>query len=230
MTDATLALAVTDFVPVALSALALWRVRGLVAARRPVLRPALTAGVVLVVSAGVGKASGKVVLAVADVDVVLLNQGLFPLLAPGFLLLAVATSRALAGRGARPVALSWAVAGPVWAVALALALGVSWDVAKTVLIVVASAGNVALFVTLARAAARDGSRAAATLFAASLVVVLALAGMARALEPTVANQWVEQSSNALAQLILVAAVAAWARALAERTAPEGAALGEAAAS
>jgi hypothetical protein len=227
VTDATLALAITDFVPVLLSAIALWRVRVLVAQRRPVLRPALTAGVVLVVTAGVVKASGKVVLAVSGIDVVVMNQGLFPLLAPGMLLAAVATSLALAGRGDRPVLIAWSVAGATWAVAAAVAATASWDAAKAVLIVIASAGNVALFVLLARAAARDGSRAAATLFAASLTVVLALAGMARTLEPTIANQWVEQSSNALAQAILVGAVATWSRALARRTATATDAIGEA---
>lgn len=214
MTEATVALALTDYVPVALSTLALAWVAGIVGDRAPERRAALVAGVVLIGVGGLAKATGKLVLAVSGRDVVVLNEGLFPLLAPGMLVVALGVGAVLAGRSRpSPRALVGTVVA-LWAGAAALTAATSWVVTKPALIVVTSAANVALLVLLARASAREGSRAGAALFLASLVGVLALAGMSRALEPTIANQWLEQTANALVQGLLVVAVRTWQRALA----------------
>jgi len=209
VTEATPALAVTDYVPVALSALALWRVATLGGARAPERLALLRAGVIIVTAGGVVKATGKLILAMDGRDVVLLNQGLFPLLAPGMLLLALGMSAALAGRD-RPRTASLIPLALILVAASSIAAGVgAWSVAKPALIAITSAANVALLVILARAAVRDGAQASSALFIASLVGVLALAGMSRALEPTIANQWIEQGSNTLVQGLLVAAVGSW---------------------
>lgn len=215
MTEATLALALTDFVPVILSTVALAWIAVRIGAEDPERRGVLVGGVVLVAAGGVAKATGKLILALSGRDVVVLNEGLFPALAPGMLLLALGVAAATTARPAgtarrsvSPLVLG-ALVPVVWAGAALVAVTASWSAAKLLLIVITSVANVALLVLLARAAASDGSRAASVLFIASLLGVLSLAGMSRALEPTIANQWIEQSANALVQALLLLAVRSW---------------------
>lgn len=202
----TTPLAVFDLVPVVLSVVAYAVLAAEVRRRDAAAARIAATGVALIATGGLGKAVWKVIVAVADVDVTWLDDLLFPALAVGFLLL----WGALAGRVGR----GSMAAGLVAIVAVALALTLGNDVAEVVLLTAMVVGSVGVTVHLIRRAGRARDRAAALLLALSLVVTFVLAGLAR-VEQTAAMQWVEEGSNALAQLLLLVAVVRLVRA------PEG---------
>lgn len=132
----------------------------------------------------------------------LLDQALFWLLAPGFLVAAggLATAAAIdrdrttrAGTVGRAAAVATIALGLGL---LALVEGRAWFPA---LLAVATVGNVWVVVVLVRWSLRRDERRAAALFAANLVVVLGLAGAAATIPSTIPAQWVEQTAAALAQ-------------------------------
>lgn len=199
----TVPLAVFDLVPVVLSIVAYGLLAGEVRRRdardaRDVRAAVLAvAGVALIAVGGFGKAVWKVIVATTDTDVVWLDDLLFPALAIGFLLL----WGALAGRVNRGAM----AAGLVAVAAAALALTVGNDPAEILLLTAMVVGSVGVTVHLIRRAGRARDRTAALLLASSLVVTFVLAGLAR-VEQTAAMQWIEEGSNALAQMLLLVAV------------------------
>lgn len=199
----TVPLAVFDLVPVLLSVLAYGLLAGEVRRRDARdsrdARAALGAvlGVALIAVGGLGKAIWKIIVATSDTDVVWLDDLLFPALAVGFLLL----WGALAGRVGRGAT----AAGLVAVVAAVLVLTVGNDLAEILLLTAMVVGSVGVTVHLIRRAGRARDHAAALLLGLSLVVTFVLAGLAR-VEQTAAMQWIEEGSNALAQMLLLVAV------------------------
>ncbi len=202
------ALGVHDLIPVALAAVGLGMVAAAVGRVQPAgYRPA-GLGAVLVVLGGLSKAIAKLIGAIADsAPPQLLDDALFPLLAPGMVLLAAAV---IAGRGTggwAAVIVSRPLLVPlmVWLVAGAVAAFAGSGPPKTLLIGIATLGNIALGVALIWWSRRLGLRAVAVLFGVNLIIVIGLAGMARALEPTTAAQWIEQNVNLVGQLAFLVA-------------------------
>ncbi len=199
-----LALGSHDLIPVIVAAVGLWWVTLALARRRPeAYRPAAL-GTAFVVAGGVAKAGSKLIAASTGSGVpVVLDQSLFPLLAPGMLLLALATSTKLSE--SRMGALVWMVPFAVWPSAAVVGFAVSWSAGKGALIALATVGNVWLAVALVRWASQLGLRTSAALFAVNLVVVIGLAGLARGVDQTTAWQWIEQNTNLAAQIAFLLA-------------------------
>jgi hypothetical protein len=178
--------------------------------------PALAAwaalGVILIVSAGLARASWKLIVATGGSDIAILHGALYVLLAPGFLILGTAIWRTRAGVATttRPRTPPWLLTASTF-VALVLVtvlLGSSGGRFVPLIWLAAATCGVALVSVGLFLLARDRGRSRlAWLFLAYLAITLVLNGLARASVQTESLQWVEQSLNTLNQvLFLVAAL------------------------
>ncbi|MFA1542516.1 hypothetical protein [Actinomadura monticuli] len=201
MSEYPIALAVEDFVPVALTA------AGVALLRHK--HPLVPAAAVLVVAGGFAKATWKLIVALDGPDLRWLHEALFPLLAAGFTLLVFALARELRRPG-HPVALAVPLAA---ALAASAALRDTWPAMVWTIIAVTGAGALLL-----RAAARAGDRLGASLFGLWLAGQYLLGPMAARAEQSISLQWVEQSCNTFAQAAF--AYAAWRLATAANRTPE----------
>lgn len=201
MTDYPIALAVEDFVPVALTA------AGVAMLRHKHRLVPLAA--VLVVAGGFAKATWKLIVALDGPDLQWLHEALFPLLAAGFTLLVFALARELRHSG-HPAALAVPLAA---ALAASAALRDTWPAMVWTIIAVTGAGALLL-----REAVRAGDRATASLFGLWMAGQYLLGPMAARAEQSIPLQWVEQSCNTFAQAAF--AYAAWRLARAATREPE----------
>ncbi|MCF2531542.1 hypothetical protein [Yinghuangia soli] len=214
--DYPLALALEDFVPVALTGTGLAllvghlaRVRSGAAARRWL--PG--AGAALVVLGGSAKAVWKLIVAADGPDLVWLESLLFPCLGTGFALVGLALYEMRRESAGVPPAryTPWAVFGLcVLAITAAALVRATWPV-----LLLTVAASTATAVMLVLRAKRDGDTTAACLFAGWLAGMLILGPLAGRADQTVALQWVEQLCNTATQGLF--ALGAWR--LARRTAP-----------
>lgn len=207
-----------DLLPVIVAAVGLWWVSLAIGRRRPeAFRPAAL-GTAFVVAGGVAKAGSKLIAAGTGAGVpVVLDEALFPLLAPGMILLGAATSTRW--RESQLIALVWAVPGTIWLLAGIVSALVSWSAGKGLLIALATVGNLWLGLALMRWAASVGSRGTAMLFAINLVIVIGLAGLARTVDQTIAWQWIEQNTNLAGQAAFLVAARRLRSAVGWRPAP-----------
>jgi len=202
------ALGIHDLIPVFVAAGGLAAVAAAVRRERQEHFGAAALGAVFIVAGGLSKASAKLIGAVSGgTPPQLLDEALFPLLAPGMLLLAGAVVAALEANGrlrlgaAQPAFIPVAV----WGCAGALALLGGTTAATAVLIGLATLGNVVLAIALITWSRRLGLNYAAVLYGINLAIVLGLAGMARGLEQTTAIEWIEQNVNLIGQLAFLVA-------------------------
>ena len=195
---ATVPLALWDLVPVVLGGLGCWLLADVAGRRVPEVRTAGRVGAVLVFLGGLAKAVWKLVFALTENDLVVLYDALFVLLAPGFVLVALALYAARTGeaRGFRLGA-----AAVLGSYAIAAATG-SVDAVLPLMVVAATATGV-LALLEARSA---GDRTATWLFAAQIALAFALVPLA-APPQTLGKQWAEESINAVAQAAF--ALGAW---------------------
>ena len=204
MADYSLNLALFDFIPVALSALGLWWLAGILAQALPESRRLLQAAVVLVVAGGLSKATWKLIWVLSQTDLVLLSNLLFILIAPGMLLLVFHVGAALRvwagrapGRPARRAALLIVlVAAAALAGAAANPEGRTWFF---ILLGAAALANIAISGLLIRFAWRQREWLTASLFLFSIALILLLSGLAPVAGSSAAAQWLEESLNVLAQ-------------------------------
>lgn len=209
MVDVSVPLALYDFVPVIISAVALGVIARVVATTDSSLGRWASLGVALVVGGGLARASWKLVVAAEGTDLRLLHDGLYVLLAPGFLLLGTCAWRIRSGAAAAqahraPPWLPTAVVIGVLAVLSIVGQGTG-RVVPLLWLATATAGVAALTIGCATIARRRGRPAIGWLFLAYLAITLILNGFARFAVQTEAVQWVEQSLNTLNQLLLLAA-------------------------
>jgi hypothetical protein len=167
-------------------------------------------GTILACTGGVLKASGKLVMAVGGPDLPVLNQGLFPLIAPGFTLMAWALYQIRRTmRSQPPLRQPWVV--PALLIVLfgagALALGLAGGPWRVVLILQSTLANLAVLIMLIAAAWGRKMWLTGALFLTTLVVVLAMSQMARMPIQSIALVWGEQLSQTIAQALF--ALAAW---------------------
>ena len=204
MADYSLNLALFDFIPVALSAVGLWLLAGILAQALPESRRLLQAAVALVVAGGLSKATWKLIWVLSQADLVLLSNLLFILMAPGMLLLVFHVSAALrvwegraVGRPARRAALLIVlVAAAALAGAWANPEGKTWFF---ILLGAAAVANIVINGLLIRFAWLRGEWLTASLFLFSIALILLLSGLAPVAGPSAAAQWLEESLNVLAQ-------------------------------
>lgn len=204
-----LLLAVEDFIPVILSAVALTVLARLCFEAEPAVGRPAAAAAVLIPIGGLTKPVYKTILAVTDGarDVAVLDDVLFWLLAPGFLLLTAAVRWARRVDGGGTGALGRAVpALGIIVVAIAALLAVIGSEAWFYLLLgVATAGNVLAVIELVRWARARGDTAGAWFYSASVAIVFGLAWAAASLDQTIAVQWGEQLASTASQAMFLAA-------------------------
>lgn len=197
-----LALALQNFMPVLLSAAALWNLvrmmerDGSTAARLTQLAAAM------IIVGGAAKAVWKLLMSLSNQDVPLLSGALFPLIAPGFALLALPVLHARR-RGAT-IGIGLIAATIAVSIGIAAAGSSGW---KMPLLTLLTAGMLACGVGLVQRARAAGDSVAALLVALYVAVSFMLSGIAVAGSGTLAMQWTEQMISTLgAAALLWAAV------------------------
>ena len=186
--------ALFNFLPVLLTALALFCIARLVRALAPANAPMALAGAALVVLAGLCKASWKLIVALGGPDLPWLAGALFPLMAPGFTLLTLAVWQAQRNTPARP----WLMALALIGIAYGISALRSWGLAVErgwflPLLALASLANLTLTGLLLRESWRRRAVWLAPLFLANLAMVFALQRIARIEPMTIYLHWLEQS-------------------------------------
>ena len=207
-----MALALFDYLPVALSAAGLWLLAQLLAGALPSSRIWLLAGLGLIVAGGLSKATWKLIWVLARQDLALLDALLFVCVAPGMILLAchaVAAARrwrngaaaAHPGRSGLTIAIAALAAA---AAAASFAPGRAWFF---LLLAAATLANIVLAATLARLSWGWGQGATGGIFLFSLALTLCLGALARISAGSAPLQWLAECLNLLAQGAF--ALAAW---------------------
>lgn len=192
-----LVMAIQNYMPVALSALGLIWIAQMIRTAHAVAGRLAFAGAALIIVAGTLKASWKLVMSLARIDLPLLSQSLFPLIAPGFTFVAWALflSKGMRARNGNTAAV-WLP--PVLAATAALLFSLALAVTRPdrtwvfVLIGVATVANVALASLLIHSALQQRNGLAAGLFALNLVITFALSGIAGMPNKPLEVHWVEQ--------------------------------------
>jgi hypothetical protein len=203
MGDYSLGLALFDYFPVALSALGLCLLAGLLSSALPGSKLPIWSGVVLVVAGGLSKASWKLTWVLTQQDVALLNNLLFILMAPGMILLASYTASASSHwRGAassRPQLRA--------TILIALALGASLALALLqphsrawffTLLAAASLANISISALLIGLSWRAEEKLTALIFLLSVALILSLSGLSRISAGSAPLQWLAEILNTLA--------------------------------
>lgn len=199
----TLPLALFNLIPVACTALGLFFLARLVDGLDPASRDMAWLGGVLVVLAGLAKASWKLILVVTGADLTWLANALFPLMAPGLALVAAALMSAFARSSGR----DWSARARAL-VGLLLLLTATLVLIRTLglgiprgwflpLLGLASLANLTMSLLLIANAWRRGRRGLAALFGVNLAMVFALPPIALVSPTSLALHWLEQGLTAL---------------------------------
>jgi hypothetical protein len=212
MHEYSVSVALFDFLPVLATALALSVLARAITGRFPALAWSAWTGALLVPLGGLCKASWKLIVALRQLEVVWLENLLFVLMAPGFVLMAFSmfhARRALqAGDGPAPLqpALGWLalwLALPLLGALLAAAYAPDSRLWFFWLLGCTTVANIALLVNAAQAAHRGGlGRSVTVYFVLNFAATLALSGLAR-LPPGEATAWTQEAVNLFAQLALL---------------------------
>ncbi len=194
-------LALYNFLPVLLTALALFCIARLVRALALASGPMALSGTALVVLAGLCKALWKLILALGGPDLPWLANALFPLMAPGFTLLALALWHAQRKTSAPP-RLPWLIPLALIGLSYAAAALRSWGLAVErgwflPLMILASLANLTLTALLLRETWRRRALWLAPMFLVNLAMVFALQRIARIEPMTLSLHWLEQSLTVL---------------------------------
>lgn len=200
MEDFTLGLALYDFVPVVLTGIAVLYIARAIKMSGVPSASFAGLGAVLVFTAGLSKAAWKLIATLTNQDIAWLATLLFPLMAPGFALLAAGVWAGQRQRALR-TALFWIV--PFAAIALAFTFAI-YRMSQGVergwfmpIMALASLSNIVLTVLLFRMAWKRGSRAIAILFTINLAMVFALIPIAQMDSHSIAMHWLEQTLTAV---------------------------------
>jgi hypothetical protein len=203
-------LALEDYLTVVFSAIGLILLTRMVLQLDRTLGQMALIGVVLTVVGGVLKATGKLVMAMGGPDIAVMNLGLFPLIAPGFTLVAWSLYHLRRSfRSQPPLPRPWLVPGVLIGIfgAGSLALWLVGGPWRLPLILLGSLANISMLVMLALAAWGRQLRLASVLFVITLVVVVAMAPLPQIKNQTIALVWFEQITQSLAQALF--AFGAW---------------------
>lgn len=210
--DFTLGLALYDFLPVLLTGVAVWFLARLVTAQGVPNGQVAFVGAVLVFVAGLSKAVWKLNVTLNGEDVIWLANLLFPLMAPGFALLATgiwAVERRLRGKAVS----AWVWAAPVLVIVAVYALALvrmadpqierGWFMP---IMGLASVGNLGLTAILIALSIRYGKWGWVVLFVLNVAMVFALIPIAQIEPKSIALHWIEQtiSSGGAAAFALAA--------------------------
>lgn len=199
----TVPLAAFDFVPVILAGFAFVTIARLVAVRNPALGPIAMAGAILATAGGASKATWKLIYAAGGPDIDIMEEALFPLLSAGFALLALSLFQLREEGSAKGSAVG--LVAIIWGTAIGLSF-VGEGAVSGFFISAVTIAEVVFIILLWRWARREGTHIG-WYVGIHLFLVIGLSGMASAVEQTNALQWVEETSNAVTQgLLLLAAL------------------------
>lgn len=204
-----LLLALEDFVPVALNAVALWLLArtSLRLDRRAGMY--VSASLILLAVGGLTKPTYKLILALSDraSDFAILDDLLFWFLAPGFILLTTGLRAAFAAdqQRASAVGLGGLMVATVVIVAAGSILALDSDAWFVLLLAVATLANVLAVAVLMRWSSNKQDRWGVAFYAGSLAIVFGLAWAAASLEQTIPVQWGEQLSSTASQALFLTA-------------------------
>lgn len=203
--DYPLTLAVQNFMPVLLSAVAFGWVAAMLRKEDALAGKLALMSVVLIVTGGALKAGWKLLMSLWVLDVPALSQSLFPLIAPGFALLALALWRAQRQAGQGRILAVAAVVLLIEALALGAAFaGVrQWKIPLLTLLTLAMVAAAVLLIGRARL---GGDRASAALIALYVIASFGLSGIAVMPQRTLAVEWTEQLVSTAGALALTWAV------------------------
>ncbi len=202
----TVALALQDFMPVALSAIGLFYLAELaskMSGGRAVLKWFALAGAWLTMLGGGTKAAWKLNIALSGQNLVWTDQQLFFMLGAGFTLLAWAFITARRAHAGKPItAYGWLI--PLGIIAAhwgtAFYLQNAQPDARTWFFLLLGLTTIANFVlsgTCIRQAFEQKQTLVAVLFILNIVAILALQGLARTGDRSETMQWVQQSFNTI---------------------------------
>ena len=204
MQDYSLALALFDYLPVAMSALGLGLLAQLLSRALPEALGWLLVGAGLVVAGGLSKATWKLIWVLTGQDIEVLDALLFICIAPGMILLACHAAAASwrwrnAAAAVHPGHNSLLLATPLLVaagLAAAFAEGRAWFF---VLLAAGATANIVLALMLVRLSWVWGRRSIGAFFLLSILLTLGLSALARIPEQTAALQWLEETINLVAQ-------------------------------
>ncbi|MEM9954978.1 MAG: hypothetical protein AAF846_25445 [Chloroflexota bacterium] len=200
--DFSVGLAVYDFLPVLLTGIALFYVWRMTQTFAPGQAIFAAIGGTLVVTAGLTKASWKLIVATTGTDIYLLSQLLFPLMAPGFILVMFGVW-GLVRRANDKVVPAWFWVLPLVVICSAF----SWAGYRMFieqiergwfqpLLILVSIGNVALISMLISVSVRNKKWGLAGLFFLNIVMTFALQPIAAMENLSITMHWIEQTLTA----------------------------------
>lgn len=203
-------LALQDYMTVIFSAIGLTLLTRMVFQMDQSLGRMALIGTALTVAGGALKATGKLVMSMGGPDLAVLNLSLFPLIAPGFTLLAWSLYQVRRIFRSKPVmGMPWLA--PLILIGLfgagSLAISVAGGPWRVPLILLSSLGNITLLALLITAAWGRKMWLTGALFLITLVVVLVMSQMAQMPFQSLGMVWFEQLTQSLAQMLF--ALAAW---------------------
>ena len=203
MHDFTLGLALYDFVPVLFTAVAVLFIARMIQQHEPTRAPLAYTGAGLVIAAGLSKALWKLLVTTTGQDIGLLANALFPLMAPGFTLLAFSFWSAMCRRRGNATrhyitVMSLLAIFLVFLIAFIRSWGLEIERGWFMpIMTLASVTNLALTVMLMVAAWRQGRWPLALLFVVNVAMVFALQQIAQIEPMTIALHWLEQTLTAV---------------------------------
>lgn len=209
MEKLTIPLALKGFLPVLLSGLGMFFIARLIARLDRNCGHLASLGFLLITLGGLSKAIWKLVLAATGLDIGVLNNSLFILMTPGFVLMAWAIWKTFHSRPSGT---------PVWVVpVIVIVVGCGGAAISAlskggqrwffILLTVTMVANAAVGILLAWQAWRRGVKLAGGLFIFYLITIFLQVSLTRTPRQTVAPQWVEQLNYILSWSAF--AYAAW---------------------
>ena len=211
MEQYSIALALEDFVPVALSSIGLFYLAEMIGAAEGKSRWPALVGAWLVMLGGGTKAAWKLNIATTGANIVWMDNALFILLTPGFIFLAYTLWRAQRAMQGKPAPMSpfiMPIAASVTGLGLAAIVAAVAPTTRTWNFILLGATTVANFATSMLAAwqaFKQGQKVVAGLFILNIVMIVLLQGLARTGTRTEAVQWVEQILNTISNLAFAVA-------------------------
>ena len=195
----SISLALYDFLPSIFTAIGLVFVAQMVTQADAANRRLAYVGAVLVVVAGFTKALWKLIMALGGPDILVLREALFPLMGPGFLLVALAIWAAMRRTHGKPsprylVPLALVVVFAFCTLALVLTFGAGNPRGYfPVFLMLATISNISIAVMCIRESLTQGKRLAAMLFFVNIGMVFALQPIAAMPDKSIAIHWFEQT-------------------------------------
>lgn len=214
--DYSLGLALYDFLPGIFTAIALYFIAQTVRHNVPQHDWMAALGGSLVVAAGLMKASWKLIVATTGQEIVWLSELMFPLMGPGFALVAFAVwSSVRATQNRSTPRYLGAIALGIIALTVGLALYSTLIAGNArgyfpIFLMLASISNVALSIFLIRESLRQRLRGVALLFFLNIAMVFALQPIAAMPDKSIAIHWFEQTlTSGGAAAFALAAYSLW---------------------